>query len=185
MATAIATLGVTIPAQAQQQTDYEAIVRIMRECAKIDAVEARASCYDNTIATERLISRRDAEPVPPRPSATSSASPQVATAAAPTAAAPTGFGAETLPTPRAARPGDERTDADGRYASRVTRAEKLTEGIYRLTLADGAQWQFQDAVPFSYEPPRDGSDISLRRASLGSFLMDFRDQRPVRIRRVR
>lgn len=175
--TLAAALSVAVPVQAQQ-TDYEATVRIMRECAKIETLEARAACYDNTIATDRLISRRDAEPVQSQPT------PQPAPPRAMAAAAPTGFGAETLPAPRAPRPGDDQTDSEGRYSGRIARAEKMSDGIYRLTLADGAQWQFQDAVPFSYDPPRDGSQISLRRASLGSFLMDYRDQRPVRIRRV-
>lgn len=174
-----AALTTAAPAQAQQ-TDYEATVRIMRECAKIETLEARAACYDNTIATDRLISRQGTEQARNQPVPT----PQPAPPRAMAAAAPTGFGAETLPTPRAARPGDDQTDSDGRYSGRIARAERMSEGIYRLTLADGAQWQFQDAVPFSYDPPRDGSQISLRRASLGSFLMDYRDQRPVRIRRV-
>ncbi|MFC4254491.1 hypothetical protein GRI97_03575 [Altererythrobacter xixiisoli] len=179
-ASTLLAMGVAAPAQAQQ-TDYEATVRIMRECAKIEALEARAACYDNTIATDRLISRRDAEPARNQPQPSPQPAPPRAVAAA---AAPTGFGAETLPAPRAPRPGDDQTDSDGRYSGRIARAEKMSEGIYRLTLSDGAQWQFQDAVPFTYDPPRDGSQISLRRASLGSFLMDYRDQRPVRIRRV-
>ena len=65
------------------------------------------------------------------------------------------------------------------------RAARRTEpGIYLLTLDDGAQWRFVEAVPPSYDPPRTGTEIELRRGSLGSFLMRYADQRSVRVQRV-
>ncbi|AKH42551.1 hypothetical protein FHS61_000321 [Altererythrobacter atlanticus] len=68
---------------AAQPTDYEAIVRIMRECARIGDMAARVACYDNTIGAEKLIngqaesaspSERVATPAPlPRSSRAASA----------------------------------------------------------------------------------------------------------------
>jgi hypothetical protein len=67
----------------------------------------------------------------------------------------------------------------------VSQAQSVEPGIYLLTLEDGSQWRFLDAVPMSYDPPRSGERVELVRASLGSFLMSYASQRSVRIRRVR
>jgi hypothetical protein len=193
-----AALLLATPAAAQEQaTDYEAIVRIMRECARIADVAARVACYDNTVGAERLIAdAREAPasappraaPVPPRrevaaaPQPTSRAAPQTANGSASLAQPPAtrGFGAETLPVPETVR---EQQASEVQLA--VTRAESVEPGIYLLTLEDGSQWRFLDAVPMSYDPPRSGAKVDLARASLGSFLMSYADQRSVRIRRVR
>lgn len=165
--------GLSLPAAAQEQPDYEALVRVMRECAKIEEMAARASCYDNTVRAERLIAGDAASAEsPPTPSTR-----QSSTARAPE---PRSFGAETLPRPDV---GEEEA-SDGALLA-VTKARRMEPGIYQLTLNDGGQWLFVDAVPMSYAPPRAGSTIQLRRAALGSFQMLYDDQRPVRIRRVR
>ena len=67
----------------------------------------------------------------------------------------------------------------------MRQAERVEPGLYLLTLEDGSQWRFVEAVPPSYDPPRAGSHVALQRAALGSFRMNFASQRAVRIRRVR
>ncbi|RIV90661.1 hypothetical protein D2V17_04080, partial [Aurantiacibacter xanthus] len=69
--------------------------------------------------------------------------------------------------------------------TRVTAARMMQPGVYRLTLQDGAEWEFSEGVPNSYRPPREGSEITIDRAALGSFLMSFDSQRAVRVRRIR
>ena len=172
-----------------QDTDYEAIVRIMRECAKITELEARAACYDNTINAERLIAGSSAlPPVPGPPEAAPPSRP--ARAPAQQAAAPVrpaseparSFGKESLPpTPatRTARAGSDEVELG------VTGSDRVEPGIYLLTLDDGSQWRFVDAVPWSYDAPGAGTRIELSRAALGSFQMRYESQRPVRIMRVR
>ena len=192
----------TAPALGQmQQTDYEAVVRMMRECAKIADLEARAACYDNTINAERLIAGSGAarshspseDPAPSRaeqvraaqaapPPPAPARQPEVQAAAPPSAQAPQGFGAESVPPPKAALQA-QRAVSEVELA--VSQAERVEPGIFLLTLEDGSQWRFVDAVPWSYDPPRAGSRIDLARAALGSFQMRFADQRPVRIMRVR
>ena len=171
-----------------QQADYEAIVRMTRECAKIADVPARVACYDNTVSAERLIAgdappQRQRAEAPPRASQAAEAqrapSPSPAQAAAPAAPPLGGFGAETLPVPPAVRKEEESEIELG-----VRRADSVEPGIYLLTLEDGSQWRFVDAMPQTYEAPRAGSRIALERAALGSFKMSFADQRAVRIRRV-
>ena len=145
----------TAPAAAQ---DYEAIVRLMRECAKIERLEDRAACYDKTIDAERLVNGASAKPKAPQPK---------------------GFGAESLPEPAAVR-----AAAVDKVELGVRQADRVEPGIYVLTLEDGSRWRFVDAVPMAYDPPRAGSRIELARAALGSFQMRFANQRAVRIRRV-
>jgi len=164
-----------------QQTDYEAIVRTMRDCARIEEVPARVACYDATIQAERLIA--GAEPAAPAPPLARPAAPPSVTSAqaqAPAPPAPGGFGAETL---RRTSPASE-ADAAGKVTLAITRAEPVEPGIYMLTLEDGSQWRFVDAVPASYDLPRAGATIELARGALGGFRMNYGGQRPVRIRRV-
>ena len=54
-----------------------------------------------------------------------------------------------------------------------------------MTLEDGAQWQFVEGVPLSYNPPRRGASVEIRSASMGSYLMRYQGQAAVRVRRVR
>ena len=186
---------------AAQETDYEAIVRIMRECAKIADLQDRAACYDNTVNAERLIAGSPAPEVQSFPETGPATDPSAVaglddqrTPAAPRQSArvaarsatdadeaSSGFGAESLPPSR--RAGETERAENVRLA--VLDADRIEPGIYLLTLEDGSQWRFVDAVPWSYDAPREGSRIELSRAALGSFQMRFESQRPVRILRVR
>ena len=176
----IVAAGILLAAPAgAQDTDYEAIVRIMRECAKIADLEARATCYDNTVNTERLIAgtsipvqQREAQPeLPSQPPSTTTRTAR-ATAG--------GFGVESLPP---AQRDDNRQHPDEVQLA-VLDAGLVEPGIYLLSLEDGSRWRFVDAVPWSYDTPRKGSHIELSRGVLGSFQMHFGSQRPVRIMRV-
>lgn len=157
------------PGQAQEQSDYEAIVRLMRECARIADVPARVSCYDKTINADRLIAGSAQVQSGPANDSANASAPR-----------PGRFGEDSLrqPTPRSA-------DRLAQVILDVDAAERLEPGIYLLTLRDGSKWRFVDAAPLSYDAPRKGSQIELARASLGSFQMRYAGQRPIRIRRIR
>ena len=161
---AIAGLAWSGPARAQ--TDYEAVVRLMSECAWIAEIEARVACYDKTMEAARLIASVPGAQANPAPTA-------------PAERRPTGFGGESL---REREPVRETGTEEVRATVRAAR--RTEPGIYLLTLDDGAQWRFVEAVPPSYDPPRTGTEIELRRGSLGSFLMRYADQRSVRVQRV-
>lgn len=164
----LAVAGLAWGSPARAQTDYEAVVRLMGECARIAEIEARVACYDKTMEAARLIAASPAAKAGPAPAAPVTEEPR-----------PTGFGGESLRTPEPVR------EAGTDEAQATVRAAQRTEpGIYHLTLDDGAQWRFVEAVPPSYDPPRAGSEIELRRGSLGSFLMRYADQRSVRVQRV-
>ena len=150
----LAIAGFAWGSPARAQTDYEAVVRLMGECARIAEIEARVACYDKTMEAARLIASVPGAQANPAPTA-------------PAERRPTGFGGESL-----------------RERATVRAARRTEPGIYLLTLDDGAQWRFVEAVPPSYDPPRTGTEIELRRGSLGSFLMRYADQRSVRVQRV-
>jgi len=95
------------------------------------------------------------------------------------AAAPAGFGGNQL---RARAAGAAEAEA---IEATVADAVERQPGIHLLTLEDGAQWQFVESVPASYSPPRRGSTVEIRGASLGSYQLRFRGQAAVRVRRVR
>lgn len=154
-------IALGLPAAPAVAQDYEAIVKRMRDCSRIERLEDRAACYDS------VVSALPAENGVPSASARS-------------APAATGFGAETLPKPAAARAAEVDKAELG-----VRQARQVEPGIYVLTLDDGSQWRFVEAVPLAYDPPRAGSRIEIERAALGSFQMRFANQRAVRIRRIR
>ena len=73
---AIAGLAWSGPARAQ--TDYEAVVRLMSECARIAEIEARVACYDKTMEAARLIAKIPAAQTGPAPAAPVTEEPRAA-----------------------------------------------------------------------------------------------------------
>lgn len=169
--TGILTVAVVAAAPVHAQEDYKTIVTIMRACSQIDDVTARVTCYDNNIAPRTA---EGAAASPPRAPSV----PDLPT----DSGRPAGFGAETLrqpatPATRAARPDEA--------SLRVTAISERAPGIHLMSFDDGSQWQLVDAAPFSYSLPERGEAVIVERASLGSFMLRFSDQRALRIKRVR
>ena len=128
----------------------------MRECRRIADPAARVACYDN------IPLGGEAQAAPAAPSQ------------------PGGFGSNQLP-----RSEPERTAEPDEVTATVASAAEREPGVYLLTLEDGTQWQFVDAAPRSYAPPRRGSTVEIIAASMGSYLLRHADQRALRVRRVR
>jgi hypothetical protein len=170
LAVSLVAAGLALGGPAHARTDYEAVVRLMAECARIGEIAARVACYDKTMEAARLIAAAPA----------TEARPKVA-APAPVELPAAGFGGESLRKPEPVR---EPRSAE-EIEARVRTARQTEPGMYLLTLEDGAQWRFVGAAPPSYDPPRAGSRIELRRGALGSYLMRFADQRSLRVQRVR
>jgi len=177
VALALIAAGLALPMAAHAQEDYRQIVTDMRSCARITEIAARVACYDGAIAPREQGSMA-ARAEPPPQSGTVPAAPPVA--AAPPPVRP-GFGAEMLPTTRAAREAEQ----DPALEARVAGVRQVQPGIAVLTLDDGAQWRFVDAASFSYDMPGQGDTVRLQRGSLGSFYLHFNGQRALRIQRVR
>lgn len=168
----LAAAGLAWSGPAYARTDYEAVVRLMAECARIGEIGARVACYDRTMEAARLIA---AAPPP------AAETPPKLAAPAPAERPPSGFGGESLRKPDPVR----QASAAEEIEARVRTARQTEPGMYLLTLEDGAQWRFVEAAPPSYSPPRAGDRIELRSGALGSYLMRFADQRSLRVQRVR
>ena len=177
---AVMAAGLTLPlvvanAPAQAQVDDAIVLEIMRQCARIDDATARLACFDNNI--------RPSSGAPARATVPGQSPAPLGTADAPVrGSAVRGFGSEDVRQPdRFNAPAGELEE----LTTSVTSVNELQPGIYRLTLADGAQWQFAESVPNAYRPPRQGSQVTIDRGALGSFLLSFDNQAAVRVRRIR
>ncbi len=158
---------------ATAQVSDEIVLNILRNCAQIDDATARLACYDNNIRSGDGSVRSSVPGSMSVPTGAGGA-PLAATGA-------TGFGREDIRTPaRFETPAGEVEEIRARVAS-VTERQR---GIYLVTLEDGAEWLFTEAVPFAYRPPRIGEDVEIDRASMGSFLLTYDRQASVRVRRV-
>jgi len=164
---------IALASPAAAQVDDDVVLSIMRQCARIDEPTARLACYDNNIRVGNTDMARPSVPgVMPRPQGSVPAPNNGAT----------GFGREDVRGPeRFETPAGEVEELTARVQSVV----QQTQGVYLLTLEDGAQWLFSETVDFAYRPPRAGSTVEIDRAALGSFLMVFDNQRSVRVRRIR
>lgn len=152
--------AVTAPTMAQEADG--ALRSQLRNCSQIAEISSRVACYDAL-----------SEDVSPAPAERAVAEPR-------------GLGSEQV---RQVQP--TRTEPAAEHAERhsieatVTAAVQREPGIHLLTLEDGAQWQFAEGVPASYNPPRRGSTVEIRSAAMGSYLMRFQGQQAVRVRRIR
>lgn len=170
---AVLALAAAVPLSAQEPGTPEdrVTLNILRECAKIADTPARVACYDRNIG---VTVAQTAAPVRAGGFGANQLPP------APPAPAPVPqFGANQLPPPP--QPVEQRVD---RIAATVTAATQRAPGIWLLTLADGTQWQLVDAAAPSFDPPRNGSAIEIAAASLGSYILRYRGQTGLRIRRV-
>ena len=155
---AVAALLALYPASARAQPDERGLGRLLRECRTLADMSARTACYDAIVLDE------GAQPERPAPERRASAD----------------FGSNQLP-----RSASAEAPAPAQLSASVTRTVEREPGIYLLTLADGTQWQFVDAAPAAYDPPRAGATIEISRASMGSYLIRYAGQRSVRARRIR
>ncbi|MFB0611491.1 hypothetical protein [Aurantiacibacter poecillastricola] len=171
-ATSLPLALVAVPAAAQ--VDDAIVLNILRNCAQIDDATARLACYDNNI---RAAGGEARSSVPGRMEV-----PRTGSGAPISNSGPSGFGSEDVRTPdRFETPANQQDE----LRARVTAVTERQPGVYLLTLEGGAQWLFSETVPFSYRAPRAGDRVEIDRASLGSFLLTFDNQRSVRVERLR
>lgn len=172
------------PTPASAQVDRDIVMNIMMECAKIGDPTARLACYDNNI---RSAGASVAAAVPGQ-------SPVPQGGGAPVASGGTaGFGLNTAHPQEGAVSRENASPQQGLGAS-TSQASRITPtvaavatrgpGAYLVTLEDGARWEFAEDMPLSYRPPQQGSTVEIERGTLGSYLLRFDQQQPVRVRRV-
>jgi len=164
---AFAAVG-SVPAFAQ--ADDKAVLEKLRACAKMEDVAQRTACYDANLGRQAPVAASSAPEPREEPRRAQRAEPP----------SPAGFGSETV---RSAR--QPRAREAEQIRARVATISERQPGIYRFTLDDGAQWQFESSAPFSYQPPVPGATVDIRRGAVGSFLLRYRGQPSVRVLRIR
>jgi hypothetical protein len=168
-----AALLASSPAPVLAQVDPRIVLNILVECSKIGDVTARVACYDTNIAAA---GGTVATAPPPQSGIVQPGSAPVATA---------GVAGVARESARPPQPPTAPAVEPTRSTPIVAAVAERGPGAYLLTLQGGAQWEFAEDVPPSYQPPRPGSTVQIDRGSLGSYRMRFDGQEPVRVRRVR
>lgn len=146
----------------------------MARCDAIADRMARLDCFDR-LSQEVKAARTRPEPVRRAPPAAAGAA---APAAPPTL---TGFGAETVKRPKAARAATARPVTT--QGAVVADARQVGAGYWVFTLADGARWRGDELRP-TFQPPRKGDRVTLRRGAMGSYFLDAGHQPSMRVIRI-
>jgi hypothetical protein len=153
----------------------------LARCLAIADREARLTCYDAIARAEQSAPAPD-DVAPPAP----------ATAPVPAAPARAAPAPTAVPNPRAefgfgAAEREERRAVDQRQIDEINvavkEAREVGAGYWQFVMDDGSTWRLAETRT-SYRIPRPGDQVKLRRASLGSYLLVFRNQPSLRIRRV-
>jgi hypothetical protein len=164
--TAASLTTLSVPAFAQGSLQDQ-----MAVCARISKSSARIECYDSVASSAGQAA----------PSSGFGASSIRTPSAAPMApAAPAGpVATAAQPLSGAAIPGN----AD---KVQVTVASSTDNGLlmWRFALADGAVWRMTERDSM-FRPPAPNETVTIRKGSMGSYLMDVGKQASVRVERIR
>lgn len=157
-------------AQAQSRAaERPALLNSLTECRRISDHAARLSCFDQAAAAiDEAESRRDLVVVDRNQLSKTRR---------------TLFG---LTLPNLSIFGDDSPDAEGvqRIESTIQKVAQSPYGKWLLTLEDGATWEQTDSrnLPIT---PKVGHNIKIRKAAMGSYLANVKDQVAIRVRRMR
>ncbi|MDT9600944.1 hypothetical protein [Sphingosinicella rhizophila] len=77
--------------------------------------------------------------------------------------------------------GDKDAD-DIEINTSITAARQLPDGKWRLQLAEGGVWHTLESRDYGASP-RSGQKVRIRKAAMGSYLMNIAGQRALRVRR--
>lgn len=164
MAAAVAQQG---PANAAQPLPQQ--VRALRECRVIADTSARLACYDTAAAAlDQAVASRSvvvlgAEDVRR------------------TKRSLFGFSLPRLPFLGSGKDGDSAEERE--IESTIASASEGAYGRWRVRLEEGGVWETTEAASGSNEPFA-GAKVRIRRAALGSYLMNVGRSRALRVRRV-
>lgn len=169
-------LGLAAPAQAQDLKQELTI------CAGLKSKSERVACFEAISRSANPPATAAAPAATPAPAAPAAPAPAAVPAPAAPAPASAEFGREKVTPP--ARPAKSAQPArPSRVQAQVASVSQFMPDRWRITLTDGATWQFSEPVP-SYRPPSSHDTVEILRGALGSYLLDFDHQTPVRITRI-
>lgn len=173
------TLAFAAPAQAQATGDRD---RALVGCSVVKNKADRLACFE-AVAREVPRSAPPAAAEAPQPAAAAPAPAAPVAAAQPSAprAAATDFGSETVRAP--VRERESRPERPDKITARVASVTPRAPGMWRVTLDNGATWDFAESVS-DFRVPGAQDEVEIRRGALGSYLMRFDKQPAIRVARV-
>jgi hypothetical protein len=152
----------------------------LRTCATISASEQRLACFDRLAASLAPRPQAAARATPAAPQAATAVAPAVAAAAA--SADPVdrfGFGEGRLQRAAAAQEAPKpRLEA---LTARITAARRMGNGAWRIQLDNGQLWR--QVSPSEQLDPQVGSEVKIKPASLGSYLLVDASRHSARVHR--
>ena len=161
----------TSPALAQRKGDKvrSQILSKVVDCRKLPDGQERLACYDREVAAMEAAEARQDLVVVDRDELRKTRR--------------TLFG---LTLPNLSVFGDDSPEEEGvsRIDTSIKRLAQTPHGKWIFTLEDGAQWEQIDSreLPIS---PKVGHNIKIRKAAMGSYLANVKDQVAIRVRRMR
>jgi len=159
--------GCNVPVHAQGSLADQLSV-----CARIGKQDARLECFDSIAEAARQGGGGSAPSSAPVP--------QTARPAAPATASPSDFGAEAIKSPV----GRQDNEETGEVTAAIAAARDNGLGMWQFDLTDGAVWRMTERVA-NFRPPAPNESVTIRKAALGSYLMQVGRQASVRVTRVR
>jgi len=151
------------------ETDRPQLFSELVECRKIENVEERVACYDEKVDAldqaeadnELIIADREEVREARR-----------------------GLFGFNLPKIRLfGGGGDDEEESISELTTSVVSARQFGRGRWRIRMADGAVWEQVNSRSLSSRP-KEGQEVSIKRASLGSFLVKIGRNPTIRMRRV-
>jgi hypothetical protein len=165
---AIALVAAAGPASAQPKPDSRAaIVQKLTDCRKIADDKGRLACYDETAAAFDQAEAKGDIVVVDREQAR-----KVRRQAF-------GFSMPSITLFEKGETQEELENVTGALAS----AGRAKSGHWVFTLDDGAVWS-QVTAEELFKTPKPGMKVKIRKASLGSFMLQIENQSAIRVRRV-
>ena len=151
------------------ETERPALLRNLAQCRSITEAQARLACFDRTAAAIDEAERTKDLVVVDREQLRKTRR--------------TLFG---LTLPNLSVFGDDSPDQEGveRIESTIAKLSQNALGKWLFTLPDGATWEQIDSRNLSIDP-QVGHSIKIRKAAMGSYLANVKDQIAIRVRRLR
>lgn len=161
-------IATSAPAQTGRQ-ERPALLNNLAQCRSITDSSGRLACFDRTAAAIDEAEKRKDLVVVDREQLRKTRR--------------TLFG---LTLPNLSVFGDDNQDQEGfnQVETTIGKLSQTPYGKWVFTLADGAQWEQIDSRELPIEP-KAGHAIKIRRASMGSYLANVRNQVAIRVRRMR
>ncbi len=162
----VAVLAVPFSTQAQEAPRPELLNRLTACRATADEA-ARLACYDDAVAALDAAEREGEVVVVDRAQVRDSRR------------ALFGFDLPSLPAFGRVTTGEDEVSS---VETTLTRASRGGDGKWVFRLADGSTWRQIDSESVFF-PNREGTEVRVRRAALGSFMMTVGSSRAIRVRR--